>query len=230
MTRTAFSPNTSNGNGPFAREADMMPAIQRIASGLWPADRDVWLFLNEHNVYSHVPDLVAARLDIGTLRDRIDRMAAVVSPLVGSALYLVWVGREYGDAWLPLRLQNEAHRRGGFANPVARLFDGFADLFGGDRFGSGLHVVWALVFVALVVVLAARLPASYAAYAGATVVFGLAAENLDSFERYAMSAFPLVLAVALVTKRDDVERPAIVLAGAGLVGYAVLGFLGRYVP
>lgn len=50
----------------------MMPAIQRIASGLWPGDRDVWLLLNEHSVYSHVPDLVAARLDITTLRDRIE--------------------------------------------------------------------------------------------------------------------------------------------------------------
>jgi hypothetical protein len=113
---------------------------------------------------------------------------------------------------------------------VTRLVDGFDDLFGGDRFGSGLHVVWALVFVALVVVLAQRLPASYATYAGATVVFGLAAENLDSFERYAMSAFPLVLGVALVTGREEVERPAVVLAGAGLVGYGVLIFLGRYVP
>jgi len=165
-----------------------------------------------------------------TLQDRLARVAAVISPFVGSALYLVWVGREYGDAWLPLRLQNEASRRGGLANPVTRLVDGFDDLFGGDRFGSGLHVVWALVFVALVFVLAQRLPVSYAAYAGATVVFGLAAENLDSFERYAMSAFPLVLGVALVTEREEVERPAVVLAGAGLVGYGVLIFLGRYVP
>jgi hypothetical protein len=72
MTRTTFSPNASNGNGPFACEADMMPAIRRIASGLWPVDREVWVLLNEHNVYSHVPDLVAARLDIEALRDRIE--------------------------------------------------------------------------------------------------------------------------------------------------------------
>ncbi|HEX6310923.1 MAG TPA: hypothetical protein VF152_04805 [Acidimicrobiia bacterium] len=165
-----------------------------------------------------------------TVRDRVAQVGAVVSPLVGSGLYLLWVGREHGDAWLPLRLQNEAERRGGFANPVTRVVDGVGDLFGGDRFGSGLHVVWALVFVALVVVLAQRLPVSYAAYAGATVLFGLAAENLDSFERYAMSAFPLVLGVAMVTSREEVERPVLVLAGAGLVGYSVLIFLGRYVP
>ena len=45
-----------------------------------------------------------------------------------------------------------------------------------------------------------------------------------------MSAFPLVVAVALVTDRHDVERPVLVLSAAGLVGYSVLGFLGVYVP
>jgi len=165
-----------------------------------------------------------------SIGDRLGRAAAVLSPLVGTACYLVWVGREYGDTWLPFRLQSEQRRRGGFADPFSSILDGFGDLFGGDRFGSGLHVVWALAFVALVVVIARRLPASYTAYAGATVVFALSAENLDSFERYAMSAFPLALGAAMVTAREDVERPAVVLAGAGLVGYAVLAFLGRYVP
>jgi hypothetical protein len=57
---------------PFASEAEMMPAIQRIASQLWPAGDDVWLLLTEHDVYSHVPDLVAAQLDIQTLQDRVE--------------------------------------------------------------------------------------------------------------------------------------------------------------
>jgi hypothetical protein len=165
-----------------------------------------------------------------SLSDRLGRVAAILSPVVGTACYLVWVGREYGDTWLPLRLQNEQRRRGGFADPVTSLFDGFGDLLGGDRFGSGLHVVWALAFLALVAVLARYLAASYAAYAGATVLFALAAENLDSFERYAMSAFPLAIGVALVTAREEVERPVLVLMGAALVGYSVLAFVGRYVP
>ena len=41
-----------------------------------------------------------------------------------------------------------------------------------------------------------------------------------------MSSFPFVLALAMVTDRDEVERGALVLAGAGLSGYAVLAFLG----
>ncbi|HUF83842.1 MAG TPA: hypothetical protein VMQ81_04530 [Acidimicrobiia bacterium] len=162
--------------------------------------------------------------------DRLARTSAVLSPLAGTAAYLLWVGREYDDAWLPFRLQSEQRRRGGFADPVSSILDGFGDLFGGDRFGSGLHVLWALAFVALVVVIAHRLPASYTAYAGVTVLFALSAENLDSFERYALSAFPLAIGAAVVTAREDVNRPAVVLAGAGLVAYGVLAFLGRYVP
>jgi hypothetical protein len=86
------------------------------------------------------------------------------------------------------------------------------------------------LFVALIVVLFRRLPSSYGWYAAAMVLVNVSARNLDSFERYAMSAFPLVLAVALVTDRPDVERPVLTLSAAGLVGYSVLAFLGVYVP
>ena len=41
-----------------------------------------------------------------------------------------------------------------------------------------------------------------------------------------MSTFPFVLALALVTDREEIERSAYVLAAAGLVGYATLAFLG----
>ena len=149
---------------------------------------------------------------------------------VGSGLYLLWVRYAYGDAWLPLRIQNDRAHRGGFVDPFTRTIDGIGDLIHGDRFGSGLHVVWAAVFVVLIVVLLRRLPASYGTYAAAMLVVNLSARNLDSLERYAMSAFPLVLAVALVTARPDVERPVLVASAAGLVGYSVLSFLGVYVP
>jgi hypothetical protein len=164
------------------------------------------------------------------VRDRVVRIGAVVAGPIGSGLYLLWVHAAYGDAWLPLSIQNDRDHRGGFVDPFTRVFDGVGDLIHGDRFGSGLHVLWAAVFVALIVVLLRRLPASYGAYAAAVVVVNLSARNLDSFERYAMSAFPLVLAVALMTDRRDVERPVLAVCAAGLVGYSVLGFLGVYVP
>jgi hypothetical protein len=173
---------------------------------------------------------VARAWRTASVRDRVARIGAVVGGPVGSGIYLLWVRAAYGDAWLPLSIQNNRKHRGGFVDPFTRVFDGVGDLIHGDRFGSGLHVLWAAVFVALIVVLARRLPASYSAYAAAVVVVNLSARNLDSFERYAMSAFPLVMAVALVTAWRGVERPVLAVSAAGLVGYSVLGFLGVYVP
>ena len=145
-------------------------------------------------------------------------------------MYLAWVGAEFGDFWKPISLQNHATLRGGFQDPVTRTIDAVGDLFGGDRFGSGLHILWAVVFVALLVVLVRRFPASYAAYGAVTLLLGLSAQNLDSFERYCWSTFPFVLALAVVTDRDEVERGAYVLAAAALVGYSTLAFLGIQGP
>jgi hypothetical protein len=161
---------------------------------------------------------------------RVSRVAAVVSPVVGAAVYLAWVGVEFGDFWKPLSLQNQATLRGGFQDPVSRTVDAVRDLFGGDRFGSGLHIVWAVFFVGLLVVLVRRFPASYSLYGAATLLLGLSAQNLDSFERYCWSTFPFVLALAVVTDRGEVERGAYVVAAAGLVGYSVLAFTGIQGP
>ncbi len=132
--------------------------------------------------------------------------------------------------WLPFSVQQRAHLRGDFVDPVSRLVDAARDLFGGDEFGSGLHLVWALAFLALLVVVARRLPASYTAFTAVTLLVGLSAENLDSFERYALGAFPLLIGLALVTGRRPVERLALTLAAGGLVGYSVLAFFGVSVP
>jgi hypothetical protein len=175
-----------------------------------------------------IPALVESARDWqgASARERTERVGAVLAPVVGALAYLAWVGLEFGDAWKPISLQNRATLRGGFQDPFTRTVDAVGDLFGGDRFGSGLHIVWAALFVLLLVVLVRRMPASYSLYAAATLVLGLSAHNLDSFERYAMSTFPFLLALALVTERDELERSAVVVAGAGLVGYSILAFLG----
>jgi hypothetical protein len=134
------------------------------------------------------------------------------------------------DFFLPLTVQNRHSLRGGFVDPFTRLADAFGDLFGGDRFGSGLHGVWALIFIGLLVVLIRRFPASYSAYAGTVLVLTLTARNLDSFERYAMSAFPFLLALAYVTRDEAVDRAVLVISAAALAGYATLAFLGLSVP
>jgi hypothetical protein len=160
------------------------------------------------------------------VRTRVAGVGAIAAPVAGAGVYLAWVAAEFGDFWKPITLQNRATLRGGFQDPFSRTVDAVGDLFGGDRFGSGLHIVWAVFFAVLLVVLFRRFPASYSLYAAATLVLGLSAHNLDSFERYCMSTFPFLLALAFLTDRDELERGAYVLAGGGLVGYAVLAFLG----
>ena len=163
-------------------------------------------------------------------RERVRRIAAVLAPGVGLGIYLVYSAFARDDFFLPLTVQNRHSLRGGFVDPFTRLADAFGDLFGGDRFGSGLHGVWALIFIGLLVVLIRRFPASYSAYAGTVLVLTLTARNLDSFERYAMSTFPFLLALAYVTRDEAVDRAVLVISAAALAGYATLAFLGLSVP
>ena len=100
----------------------------------------------------------------------------------------------------------------------------------GHHLGSALHVPWVLVCIALVVVAWRRLPASYAAFATAVLVVSLSSTNLDSFERYALGAFPLVVAASTLTARRRVEAVVLVLSGLAMAGYATLAFVGAVVP
>jgi len=158
------------------------------------------------------------------------RAVALAGPPLGLLAFLAWVGATRDDPWLPFSVQQRASLRGDFVDPVSRVIDAARDLAGGDRFGSGLHLLWAVVFLGLLVVVARRLPASYTAYTAVTLFVGLSAENLDSFERYALGAFPLLMGLALVTGRRPVERLVLTLAAGGLVGYSVLAFFGVSVP
>jgi hypothetical protein len=87
----------------------------------------------------------------------------------------------------------------------------------------------------LLVVLARRWPASYTAFAAVVLVVAVSADNINSLERYCLSAFPFVLAAADVVELARTRLPrlhalVIPLAAAGVLGYASLAFLGGYVP
>lgn len=164
-------------------------------------------------------------------RERVERAVAVVAPAVGMAIYLAYVGIRFGDPLEPLSVQNTATLRGGFVDPFSRVWRAIEEtVSGGDRFGSGLHLFWAAIFAALLFVVWKRLPRSYFAYCALALVLGLSASNLDSFERYCLSTFPFIMAVAVVTRRPEVERPVLVLSAAGLFAYAQLAFFGSWVP
>lgn len=156
--------------------------------------------------------------------------AAVIGPIVGSGLYLGWVGLRFGDPLEPLAQQQESLRRGPFVDPVSRLIDAGAQLLRGEEIGSGLHLPWALLFLGLLVVVARRLPLSYTLFSAAVLLVAVSSTNLDSLERYALSAFPLCIGAAVATRAPWAERAALGLSTAGLVIYASLAFLGVYVP
>lgn len=155
---------------------------------------------------------------------------AVVAPLAGAGVFLAWVGARYGDWLAPLHLQERRVARGGFQDPVSSLATSARELVHGSHVGTGLHFVWAVVFVALLVVVARRLPASYTVFAGIGVLVVLSAHNLDSMERYGLSLFPLVVAAALLTTRERARDATFAACAAGLLAYSVLTFFGLYVP
>ncbi len=174
-----------------------------------------------------------ARSTMSLRTSRSSRSAALVSVIagpLGSGAFLAWIGWRYGDAFAPLRIQEEAGHRGALADPLRTLGHDASLLVHGTHLGTAVHLPWVLLAVALVAVAAARLPASYAAFAFCVLAVALTASNLDSFERYALSAFPLVIAGASLYRSARVETAVLVLSTAGLACYSILAFTGLYVP
>ena len=184
-----------------------------------------------------VPIVVEAwrGITVAPWRERAERVIGVVAPFVGTALYLAWVDHRFGDGLLPFRVQTRPGLKGAFTNPVESIGHAFDGLVTGTRIGTGLHLPWMALVIVLIVVCFRRLPASYGWYAIAMVASAVTSDNLDSFERYALSAFPILIAAALLLGRlreRDVrlERAVIAMSGLIMTGYATLAFLHEYVP
>ena len=139
---------------------------------------------------------------------------AVLAPLAGAGAYLGWVGAQFGDPWLPLRVQQQGGHRGPLAAPFAAMWHNATSVLHGHHLGSALHIPWVVLCVVLLVVAFARLPVSYGAFAAAVLAVSLTSSNLDSFERYALGAFPLVIAASTLTARRSVEM--VVLIGSAV--------------
>jgi hypothetical protein len=164
----------------------------------------------------------------GERRTRAAAAVATIAPLAGLGAYLAWAGVRFDDWRAPIRLQSDL--RGHTVEPIGRLLRAIGDLAGQERLGAGLHAPFALTLIVLVVVVARRLPGSYALYAGGVVVLALSAENINSLERYGLNAFPLVLGAAFVLRGERLERAGFALCAAGLTALTVLAWLGAYVP
>jgi hypothetical protein len=161
--------------------------------------------------------------------ERLMVLLAAGAPAAGLATFLGWSAAVYGDFWLPLRVQTSAGHHGGLSDPVTTLVHDADGVFH-HHLGTALHVPWVLLVVVLLVVTWRRLPAAYGAFATAVVLVAVTGTNLDSFERYALSAFPLVIVGAMGLASRRVERAILALSGIGMVAYALAAFVNRLVP
>lgn len=166
--------------------------------------------------------------------DRLSRwpgkVVAIGSSVAGTVTYLGWVSATSGGFLEPLKIQQQQAHHGALTDPVSTISHSLSHLAHGHHIGDGLHVPWIAVAVVLIVVAFWRLPASYGAFAVCVVLVALSGSNLDSFERYALSAFPLVIAAATLLRSPRVAATVYVLSGAAMALYAVLAFQGAYVP
>jgi hypothetical protein len=161
--------------------------------------------------------------------ERAAGLGAVAAPFVGLLVFLGWSKHTVGDWWAPLRVQLQGSHHGGLADPFVTLYDDARGVLH-HHVGTALHVPWVLLALAMLLVCWRRLPAPYTLFAAATLAVAVSGANLDSFERYALSAFPLSVAAALLLTQSQVERVVLTLLSAGLAGYALLAFLNLSVP
>ncbi|HEX9506007.1 MAG TPA: hypothetical protein VGA62_08370, partial [Acidimicrobiia bacterium] len=167
--------------------------------------------------------------DLAPWRERLARVAAIAAAPVGTLVYLAWVGFRFGNMLLPVRVQTHANLRGHFTDPVTALYDAARGVTH-DHLGTALHVPWFAIIVVLTVIACRRWPPAYGAFAVVVVASSVTSSNLDSLERYALLAFPLVIAAAELTRSRRVERVVFVLAPVAMFAYATLAFLGLIGP
>ena len=156
--------------------------------------------------------------------------AAAAAAPAGTAAFLLWCHVARGDALLPFRVQQRPELRSGVWDPpfdeLGRAWRALVEL---GPWNLALRPFWITALLALLVVTARRLPASYTAYAGVVLLLALGTPRLASFERYAFSAFPLLLAAASLRTRLASVTTGVAFA-LGLALYSILGFANRYVP
>lgn len=141
-----------------------------------------------------------------------------LSPAVGTGLYLAWSWRRFGDPFLPYTVQTRPGLRGGLAvDPRSHLL---TTVPGGLDWRLKLALL--LLALALLVVVARRLGASYAVWSALTMAAAVSSSSGHSLPRYLAGTFPLLMAAALVTGG---RRWAPVL-GAVVVLHAYLALAG----
>ncbi|MEC8947933.1 MAG: hypothetical protein VX897_06390 [Actinomycetota bacterium] len=175
-----------------------------------------------------VPALCAVARPSATARGMVGRGAVVVAGPLAAGGYVLWASVRFDEPFAPLTVQRRL--RGDPVDPVRRLWEGLGELFGPDALGDGLHIVALAVLVVVLVVLARSWPLRYGAFAGACLVVALAADNLNSLERYSLNGVPIVLGVATMAGHRRLGGLVPLASGLALVALSAAAWSGSYVP
>lgn len=156
------------------------------------------------------------------------RLAAVIAAPVGVAIFCAYAARRGFGFFAPFTSQDQFR---GTQSPFERLWSLPNTLHGSEAFTAGLHVPFVILFLILLGFTFWKLPSSYGWFAAVVLIAALSAQNLNSIERYATSAFPLAMAAAVVLERRERLEPAVyAVAGALSIGLCALALTGAYVP
>ena len=156
------------------------------------------------------------------------RITAVVAGPVAAGGFVWWASAHFDEAFIPLTVQR--HLRGDPVDPLRRLWQGLGELFGPDALGDGLHIVALAALLVVLVVLVRAWPLRYGAFAAACLVVALAADNLNSLERYSLNGVPIVLGVATMAGHRRLGGLVPVASGLALVAMSAAAWSGSYVP
>ncbi len=64
------------------------------------------------------------------------RVSAILGPLVGTGSYLAWVDGQFGDPWLPFRVQQQLGHRGAVRLPFPAMWHNLLSVTHGHHFGQ----------------------------------------------------------------------------------------------
>jgi len=154
-------------------------------------------------------------------------LLAVVSAPLGTLGFLIWSEREQGGWKAPIDAQREL--RGEITEPVSRLFRALVDGVGGDE-GELFHGLAALILIALAVYVVKKMSTDLWVYAVPSTLLLVSADNLNSMERYALSVFPLVIAAAMISRNERLDRWLPTASAVALTVVTTLALNGVYVP
>ncbi|MGI9645740.1 MAG: hypothetical protein ACR2O6_10575, partial [Ilumatobacteraceae bacterium] len=154
-------------------------------------------------------------------------LASIIAAPLGTATFLIWAGIALDDWRAPIDRQREL--RGDATEPISRWFRGLGRALDGDE-GELFHILAASVILILALVTIRRLALDLVVYTVPSAVILVSAENLNSLERYALAAFPLVIAAALVSRDEHFDRWLPTASAVGLASLTTLTLNGGYVP